>query len=800
MSSGRLPRLAVVALTLVPLLYGALYLYANWDPYSRMGEVRAALVNLDAGAARDGGDLHVGDDVTGKLLEDGSFGWVVVGSAAEAEAGVASGDYAFALTIPEDFSANLASPEDLADTRQALLSVTTNDANNYMVGTFADRLAVTVRDTVAAEVGTQTADALLAGFGDIHTKMLEASDGASELYAGTVTLSDGAADLSSGAAEADAGAQRLAEGTRQVNDGAAALADGSAAVDDGAAKARDGAASAATGAGQLSDGAARLSAGQAALVDGADALADGTGRASAGAASLADGLATLQDKTEGLPADAKALAVGAKAAAAGTEKLAPGAASVADGTEKLAAALPAQVQAMQDAGAAHVAEAVATLVGNGTLTPAQASALSAQIDANRQASAADDAKALDGLQSTLDTLATGARSVSNGAAELNEGLPRLASGTRALADSAPALADGISSAAAGSAALADGAATLDSGAAALAEGARQASAGTSALASGASDLAEGTDSLADGAATLSSGASDLASGAGTLASGTSDLSDGASTLADGTSTLAEGAQGLADGSGRVEDGAGTLSDGLSDGAGEVPALTDGQRGQAAATIGDPVAVGTTEQASAKVYGEGMAPFFLALALWIGVFALAQVMRPITRRALASNASSLKIAIGGWLPFLLLSAAQATVLYAVVLLGLGLDPAHPWMVWGLLLLTSLAFSALIQGVIAFLGTPGKLVVLVLLVLQMVSAGGTFPWETAPAPLQAAHQWLPMGYIVSGMRHLMYGADLAVMGPIVLALLGFTAFGVALSTVAVRRNKTWTLKTLHPELSS
>jgi putative membrane protein len=59
---------------------------------------------------------------------------------------------------------------------------------------------------------------------------------------------------------------------------------------------------------------------------------------------------------------------------------------------------------------------------------------------------------------------------------------------------------------------------------------------------------------------------------------------------------------------------------------------------------------------------------------------------------------------------------------------------------------------------------------------------------------------MGYIVSGMRHLMYGADLSVMGPIVLALLGFTAFGVALSAVAVRRNKTWTLKTLHPELSS
>ena len=43
-TSGTLPKLAVVALSLVPLLYASLYLYANKDPYANLHNVPAALV------------------------------------------------------------------------------------------------------------------------------------------------------------------------------------------------------------------------------------------------------------------------------------------------------------------------------------------------------------------------------------------------------------------------------------------------------------------------------------------------------------------------------------------------------------------------------------------------------------------------------------------------------------------------------------------------------------------------------------------------------------------------------------
>ena len=46
-TAGRLPKIAVIALSIIPLLYGGLYLYANHDPYGNLRRVPAALVVQD---------------------------------------------------------------------------------------------------------------------------------------------------------------------------------------------------------------------------------------------------------------------------------------------------------------------------------------------------------------------------------------------------------------------------------------------------------------------------------------------------------------------------------------------------------------------------------------------------------------------------------------------------------------------------------------------------------------------------------------------------------------------------------
>ncbi|WP_425562662.1 YhgE/Pip domain-containing protein, partial [Microbacterium laevaniformans] len=49
MTATRMSVIALIALMLVPVLYGGLYLWANQDPYGHFSEVPVALVDLDEG-------------------------------------------------------------------------------------------------------------------------------------------------------------------------------------------------------------------------------------------------------------------------------------------------------------------------------------------------------------------------------------------------------------------------------------------------------------------------------------------------------------------------------------------------------------------------------------------------------------------------------------------------------------------------------------------------------------------------------------------------------------------------------
>lgn len=674
LTSGKLPRLALVAITLVPLLYGAMYLYANWDPYNRLGSVPAAVVVDDEGATRDDGSrLDAGDKVYDELENSGSFDWERTG-AQDAEQGVAQGKYTFALVVPKDFSAALMSPGDF-EPRQARLRLVTNDTNNYLISTIADKVAGEVRKAVAADAGTEAADQLLLGFGTVHEKTIQAADGAGELA-----------------------------------DGAGKLHDGIGTAEDGTA--------------QLSSGAHQLLDGQQKLLDGSGRLVDGTGRLSSGADQLSGGLQQLQERTAPLPEQSEKLADGAEQVAQGNEKLAATAGRLGDVSQGFVDDL--------EQTKTRIAE---RLRATGADEATVQKVLDGLDELNQPINDANDE--VQGQIGQLDTLADGARQV--------------ADGNRELADSTPALTSAIG------------------------------------------QLNDGAGTLADGAGELDSGARQLHQGEQQAVSGTTELVDGADRLADGSHRLA-------DGSGQLVDGSHTLADELGKGAQDIPNLDDATREDTARTIGDPVAVNNDAQVKAATYGAGLAPFFMGLALWIGGFVLFLIMRPLSQRALASGVAAWKVALGGWLPAALVGIAQAVLLYLVVVFGVGVHPAHPWLTLGFLVLTSFAFTSVVHALNAAFGPKGKFIALIVLVLQLVTAGGTFPWQTIPAPLHPLHQVLPLSYVVTALRHLLYGGPgLEAAGTSALVLLAYLVAGLMLSTIAAWRQRVWTPGRLKPELA-
>ncbi len=669
-----LARLAFIALMIVPLLYGGAYLWANRDPYAKLDQVPAAIVDQDAGATLDGERVDYGEDVTKEALDGADFKWTET-SAADARSGVRNGTYDFVVTIPHDFSESLVSAQG-DDPKRAELVMTTADTNSYLASTIAEQAGKTMRTAVAERVGKQAAKTLLVGLADVRDSLGDAVDGAGQLASGATSAADGARQLASGTDQLSAGASQLASGTAE-------------------------------------------------LPSQTRQLADGAGQVASGASSLASGLADAQRQTADLPAQ--------------TQQLAGGAKQVSDNLTALTAKTDPALQALQTASPDTVTAAITQAAADRgvTLTPEQQAVVAATVqaqlqDEKTQQQLADAKAALQGL----DQLRDGSQQVTDGAAQL--------------AAAAPTLSNGIASAASGA----------------------------SQLSTGASQVSAGTSKLADAAPTLSSGASSLASGAASAASGASSLSSGVDQLESGSKELASK---------------------LDQGRTKIPASTASQRNAQASVISDPVKVGDDNVAAASNYGAGLAPFFISLAAWIGMYALFLILKPISKRAITAVRKPLSVVLGGWLTPALLGVVQMAALFLIVRFALDLDVVHAGSTVGVMVLASATFAAIIMALNVLLGSVGQFLGLVLMLVQLVTAGGTFPWQTLPGPLAALHFALPMTYSVDALRQTMYGGSMSAVwsdvGVLACWLLG--ALLVSL-VVTARQTRTRTLRDLRPSL--
>ncbi|WP_279791773.1 YhgE/Pip domain-containing protein [Rothia dentocariosa] len=840
LTSGVLPVLVLLAMSCIPLLYGSLYLYGNWDAYGNVNGIVGALVVEDEGAKdASGNDLNTGADVKKSLLDAGTFDWKSVETRDKAVQGVSDGTYDFALVIPKDFSARLVStgsfkPDEKGNTgpinpQAAGLEIITNDANNYVLTNIVTKAGTAVRDSVASKVGDKTANTLLASFTTIHGKMNEAADGADKINANTVKLSDAMTQLADGTGTLNDGAVKLADGSEQLVDGSNRLIEGQNKLADGSSQLADGAGTLNQGAGKVNDGAVKLA-------DGSSTLTNGASDAHNGASQLADGSAALANGTGSLKKGANDLAQGAQQVADGTHSLKN--ALDQDGVRQLPGTLTAMCQNLNsidtsapsgDFGtdlsntvvskvAEDTRQKLAPLVESGSISQETADAIVANINSEQTKSAvasandqalknhlAQHGQAGSDVLAKLQTLkndncvATGESAAAQKLSTLIDGVDKLDSGATAVAQGAGTLRDGITKLDSGATTLADGSAKLADGTGKVADGASTLNNGAAQLAEGTGELKNGTGNLHNGAQQLADGEKEAVDGQNKLHEGATTLQDGSSQLADGTGKLNSSTGQIADGAGQLKDGTGQLSTGLQNGTRQIPNLNEEQQKDVASVMSSPVDLEHSSLANGRNYGEGMGPFFMCLALWIGGLMLVQTLRRLNNRALASKAPTARIILGSWLPFGLIGIAQAVLMFAAVKFGLGFQMAHPWLAFLFLCFVATIFTLFIHGVVVFFGSPGKLIALIIMILQLITAGGTMPYETLPHAMRWMHDFFPMGYAVTGMRRLSYGINESSLMPIMMYLLLWGAVGLVLGYLGTRRDRIWSLKKLIPEIT-
>ncbi|WP_033353538.1 YhgE/Pip domain-containing protein, partial [Nocardiopsis xinjiangensis] len=290
-----------------------------------------------------------------------------------------------------------------------------------------------------------------------------------------------------------------------------------------------------------------------------------------------------------------------------------------------------------------------------------------------------------------------------------------------------------------------------------AETAATVSSTASALAEDLPGLVEDAGTARERAEELSEVLDEISTGAGDLREGLDEASSGASDLDEGLGSLSGGAFELHEGLGELAGGADELAEGLDEGAEEVPTYSERGRADAADMMSEPVSLDSEIDNEAPDYGTGFAPFFVPLSLWVGAMMVFMVLPALSSRALSSAAPSWRVALAGRIVPLMLGSGQVLVMMAVLSGGLGLSaPNWPALI-GFLLLTSAAFTATVQYLNVKFGSAGRVVALVLLVLQLTSAGGTYPTETSPAFFQEIGPYLPLYWAVTAVRQLLAGGE-------------------------------------------
>ena len=189
LTSTRMSVIALIALLCVPILYGGLYLWANQDPYARLSQVPVALVVADDGATINGVERNLGDEVADQLVTAGTFAWQRVDADAAAT-GLENGTYDFAIEMPADFSAAVASINS-TEPREAQLQLRTNDANNYLATTIGKQAVERIQTTVTEKVVSEAGLTLLDGVNTIRLQLIDAASGAGTLTDGLATAESG---------------------------------------------------------------------------------------------------------------------------------------------------------------------------------------------------------------------------------------------------------------------------------------------------------------------------------------------------------------------------------------------------------------------------------------------------------------------------------------------------------------------------------------------------------------------------------------------------------------------------------
>ena len=175
------------------------------------------------------------------------------------------------------------------------------------------------------------------------------------------------------------------------------------------------------------------------------------------------------------------------------------------------------------------------------------------------------------------------------------------------------------------------------------------------------------------------------------------------------------------------------------------------------------------------YGTGMTPFYTVLSLWVGLLLLSSMLSVEAKGEYSASAQY----FGKMMLFMSIAIIQAIIVALGDLYLLKIYCVNP----GLFVLgsvfTSVIFTIILYSLCSVFGNVGKVLGIVLLVIQIGGSGGTFPIQLTPKFFQAINPFLPFTYAISFAREAIGGVVQSVLIKDIVVLLIYGAIFILIS---------------------
>ena len=173
-------------------------------------------------------------------------------------------------------------------------------------------------------------------------------------------------------------------------------------------------------------------------------------------------------------------------------------------------------------------------------------------------------------------------------------------------------------------------------------------------------------------------------------------------------------------------------------------------------LSSPVNMETKEIYPIENYGSAMSPFYTVLALWVGALVLVAIIHvKVLPDEDVPDVKPYQKYFGRYITFFLIGQGQALLTTLGNLLYIRIQCVNPFLLWFACSFCSFVFTLFMYSLTVAFENVGEALAVIIMVIQVAGAGGSFPIEVLPMIYQRIYKFLPFPYGMNALRETIGG---------------------------------------------